>query len=150
MLTALWLARLPRRPGPDRLLAGGVACTALVIVGVVTGINLDGWADRKSTQALVSDYQTHRSDGEALVFLGRRPFSDAFYSQGRAESVCCNDELRARLNRGPVFVAVDSENLDRLPEALLSQLRFVSRQGDYRLYLARPGPQGTSALDAPP
>lgn len=150
MVTALWLARLPRRPLLDRLLAGGVAFTALAIVGVVTGINLGGWADKKSTRALVADYQLHRSHDEALVFLGRRPFSSAFYSQGRAESVCCNDDLQSRLNREPVFVAVKSDDLDRLPETLVSQFRFVSQQGDYRLFLAEPRSADTPAPDAPP
>jgi 4-amino-4-deoxy-L-arabinose transferase-like glycosyltransferase len=150
MVTALWLARLPRRLLLDQLLAGGVACTVLAIVGLVTGINLDGWADKKSTLALVSDYDSHRSADEALVFLGRRPFSAAFYSQGRAESVCCNDDLQSRLNRGPVFVAVKSDDLNRLPEALVSQFRFVSRQGDYQLFLAVPGPEDTPAPGVPP
>ena len=149
MVTALWLARLPRRPLLDRLLAGGVAFTALIVLVLVAGINLGGWADSKSTQALVSDYESNRSSDEALVFLGRRPFSGSFYSHGRAESVCCSIDLELRLSRGPAFVAVKSDDLDRLPEALLSRLRFVSRHGDYRLFLARPRPEDTPAADAP-
>jgi len=150
MVTALWLARLPQRSLPDRLLAGGVACTVLVIVGVVTGMNLGGWADGRSTQALVCDYESRRSGDEALVFFGQRPFSSVFYTQGRAESVCCNDDLQSRLGRGPVFVAVKPDDLDRLPDTLLSQFRLVSQQGGYRLFLAEPRSGDTPAPEVQP
>jgi 4-amino-4-deoxy-L-arabinose transferase-like glycosyltransferase len=134
MLTALWLARLPDRLPVERVLAGGVTFTALTMAIVVATIHFSGLADTKSTQALVSDYQSRKSDGEALVFLGGRPFSSAFYSQGQAEAVSGVDELQTRIQRGPLFVAVDGDDLDRLSATLRSRLKFVSQRGDFRLF----------------
>ena len=140
MLTALWLNRVPRRALPDRLLASGVACTALVFFSAVVSMNMAGWGDRKSTKALISDYELHRTDGEALVFLGRRPYSGAFYSEGQAEELCCEVTLQLRLMREPVFVAITADRLHQVPDALSSQFRFVSRRGNYQLFLASRSP----------
>jgi len=138
MLTALWLARLPRSLPVERLVAGGMAFTALVILLAVAVLRFGGLGDEKSARALVAAYYSHRSVGESLVFLGKRTFSASFYSQGRAESVCCVDELRARLDRGPVFVAIRDDDIDELPATMMSQLRPVGRRGNYELFQSGP------------
>ena len=138
MVTALWLARLPSRPPVDRLIVGGVAFTALVFMAAFIGVHLTGRDEQRSTASLVSDYESHRSDGESLVFLGKLPFSGSFYSSGRARLVCCVEDLQAHVARERVFVAIKSDEWDRLPDALMGQLHLVSQRGKYRLYVGEP------------
>ncbi len=76
----------------------------------------------------------NRQDREDLIFLDDLPFSGAFYSRGLAEEVDGLEALALRVQRSPVFVAMDKNDLDDLPESLRHQLRFVSRRGDYWLY----------------
>ena len=138
MVTALWLARLPRRPSVDRLITGGVAFTAIVFALAIIGTHVTGWNERRSTEALVSDYESHRSDGESLVFFGRLPFSGSFYSGGLAKAVCCLEDLQLRVKQERVFVAIRFDEWDRLPDALKGQLQPVSQRGKYRLFLGEP------------
>ncbi|MBL8226719.1 MAG: glycosyltransferase family 39 protein [Chromatiales bacterium] len=136
ILASLWLAHLPRREPVNRLLAGGVASMVLGIGTAVVAINVGGWADKASTRDLVADYDRHREDGQALVFLGSRPASAAFYSRGRAEQVCCADELAARLAHGVVYVAMKDGAFNQLPAEVVRRLQSVSRRGSYALYRA--------------
>lgn len=138
MASALWLNRLPSDRSPGRWVAAGVAFTAVASVVVVSGFNMGGWDERKSAKALIADYESHRSDGEALVFFRRQPLSGAFYSRGRAELAGAADDLQARLAAKPAFVAVRSRHLDRVPESLSARLQPVGRHGDYHLYFGNP------------
>jgi 4-amino-4-deoxy-L-arabinose transferase-like glycosyltransferase len=135
MLAALWLNRLSGSVRPERLLAAGVAATALVSIAVVTAFNLGGWDDRKSAKALVSDYESRRTAGEALVFFRNLPLSGSFYTAGRAEFARGTEDLRLQLARGPAFVVIKANHLNRVPDSLLSQFRLVGQRGDYRLFL---------------
>lgn len=148
MVTAIWLARMPRLPILNHFLAGGVAFTALAAMGVVLGFNLGGWTERKSTELLVSDYVSHRSVDAALIFFRKRPSSGDFYSRGRAEYARGVDDLQLRLTQEPVFVAIKGKDLDRLPKPLLTQFRLVSRRGDYSLFLAEPKPDDVQSLQS--
>jgi len=143
IVAALWLARLSGHARPERLLAAGVAFTALASVGIVTAFNVGGWDDRKSAKALVSDYESLRTDGEALVFFRYRPLSGSFYTAGRAEIAPAADDLKARLARDPAFVVIKSSHLNRVPDSLLSQFRFVGQRGKYQLFLG-----GMNAADS--
>jgi hypothetical protein len=136
MLLALWLARLPQEAQVNRLLAGGVAVMALGIGAAVVAINFSSLGETASTRDLVADYDLHREDGQALVFLRHRPASAAFYSRGRAEQVCCADELLSRLAHEAVYVAIADAHRDQLPEALVARLQSVSHRGRYGLFLA--------------
>lgn len=140
MLLALWLARLPQGAQVNRLLAGGVALMALGIGAAVVAINVGGLGEEGSTRDLVADYDVHREDGQALVFLQHRPASAAFYSRGRAEQVCCADELLARLSHEALFVVIADAHRDRLPDALVARLHSVSHRGHYELFRAGPEP----------
>jgi len=147
MLLALWLARVPRGAQVNRLLAGGLAAMALGIGVAVVAINLGSWGAKNSTRDLVADYDAHHAQGQALVFLQRRPASAAFYSRGRAEKVCCTDGLLARLDHGAVYVAIADAHRKPLPEALVARLQSVSRRGHYELFLAGPEPSRDRSLD---
>ena len=140
MLLALWLARVPQRAQVNQLLAGGVAVMALGIGAAVVAINVGSWGEGGSTRDLVADYDAQREDGQALVFLQHRPASAAFYSRGRAEQVCCADELLSRLAHGAVYVAIADAQRDQLPEALVARLHSVSHRGHYELFRAGPEP----------
>ncbi len=138
MLAALWLARLPREPVERLLLPAGVAVTAVVVLGIVLAFNANGWAEETSTRALIAQYRSHRSGDEALVFFGKRPLSGSFYSHGKAELAVTADDLRARLDDGPAYVAIKGRHLARVPAAMLPQLRPVAHSGEYGLYYSAP------------
>jgi 4-amino-4-deoxy-L-arabinose transferase-like glycosyltransferase len=146
MLLALWLARVPQGAQVNRLLAGGVAATALAIGAAVATLNVGSWGEKLSTRDLVADYDAQRQEGQALVFLQHRPASAAFYSRGRAEQVCCADELLSRLDHGTVYVAIADAHRDQLPDALFARLQSVSHRGRYGLFSAGPEP----SQDRPP
>lgn len=134
MLAALWLNRVSGTARPERLLAAGVVATALASIAVVTAFNLGGWDDRKSAKALVSDFESQRSAGEALVFFRNLPLSGSFYTAGRAELARSPGDLQVKLAQHPAFVAIKSNHLDRVPDSLLSRFRLVGQRGDYRLF----------------
>jgi len=140
MLLALWLARVPQGAQVNRLLAGGVGVMVLGIGAAVVAINVGSWGEEGSTRDLVTDYDLHREDGQALIFLQHRPASAAFYSRGRAEEVCCADELLARLAHAPVYVVIADAHRDKLPKALFARLHSVSHRGRYELFRSGPAP----------
>ena len=144
MLSAHWLNRLASSARPERVLATGVACTALASIAIVTAFNFGGWDDRKSAKTLVSDYESQRTGGEALVFFSYRPLSGSFYTGGRAELANGPEDLQLRLARGPAFVVIRSRHLNHVPDILLRQFRLVGQRGDYRLFLS--GSRATKSL----
>ena len=138
MLTAIALTRLPRERVERRLLPAGLAATGLAGLAIVIAFNAGGWDEETSTEALVHEYQSRRSVGEALVFFRKRPLSGSFYSGGRAEQAMSPDELRARLARGPVWVAVREKHANRLPDAVGTGMLPVASIGEYELFHAVP------------
>ena len=148
--TALWLDRLPRHLPVGRVVAGGVVCTALAVMGAVVGLTTGGLGVGRSSQALVADYATDRRQDEALVFVGKRPLSASFYSRGRAGQVCCADELIKRLDRDPIYVAAADTDFQTLPSVVRKRLQFVSRRGQYLLFHSTPGDAALQYPDTPP
>ena len=138
ILAALWLARVPGRLPVERLLAGGLGFTLVLLVAAVTAVNVSQISAESSAQALVADYQSNRVEGEGLVYLGRRPYSAAFYSGGLAEEVRDVDELLERVRPGRVFVAMDADEVGNLPAFVQKRLGPVSRHGGYQLLYVRP------------
>jgi 4-amino-4-deoxy-L-arabinose transferase-like glycosyltransferase len=144
MLATLWLARLPAGLVERRLLAGGVALTSLVGLGLVVAFNAGGWDDETSTQSLVREYEARRAGGEALIFYRKRPLSGSFYSDGQAEQVLSLDEMHARLALGPAWVAVKERHRGRVSGHLFGTLQPVDHIGEYDLYYL--GPDSRRAL----
>jgi len=141
ILAALWLARVPGRLAVERLLAGGLGFTLVLLVAAVTAVNFSQISVESSAQALVADYESNRMKGEGLVYLGRRPYSAAFYSGGLAEEVRDVDELIERMRPGRVFVAMDADDVGNLPAFVQKRLGPVSRRGGYQLLYVRPAPE---------
>ena len=149
LLAAILLTRLPRERVERRLLPAGVAMTAIVGLGIVGSFNAGGWDEETSAKALVREYESRRSEGEALVFFRKRPLSGSFYSDGEAEQAATVEELHARLARGPAYVAVKEKHEDRVPEGLREGLRPVARRGEYALYYSAPQTRQALAPAAP-
>ena len=144
MAAAVWLARFPAELVERRLLASGVALTAVVGIALVVAFNAGGWDNQTSTQSLVREYESRRAGDEALVFFRKRPLSSSFYSDGRAEQVMTASDLHARLALGPTYVAVKQRHLERIPDYLFDTLQPVLQRGEYNLYYA--GPDARHAL----
>jgi hypothetical protein len=129
-----WLARQPQRAGVERVLIGGVAFTLLLSLTFLAALPLSGLGEVKSTKALVADYDFHRKGREALVFLGRRPISGAFYSHGKAEEALDTEQLARRLEEGPSFVAIEAAEIGSLSKGMMALLKPVSEHGRYLLF----------------
>lgn len=138
MLTAIALTRLPRERVERRLLPAGLVATGVTGLALVMAFNTGGWDEETSTKTLVREYESRRSDGEALVFFRKRPLSGSFYSDGQAEQVMSLADLHARLARGPAYVAVKEKHADRVPEGIEAGLRSVARIGEYQLFYSSP------------
>jgi len=145
---ATWLARLPPGRVERRLLAGGVALTAVAGFAIVVAYNVGGWDEQRTTRLVVQEYESRRNEGEALVFFRDRPYSGSFYSDGKAEEIRTAEELRARLSDGPVWVVVKDRHHKHVPEHLLDSMQPVVKGGDFDLYYA--GPRTLQALAPAP
>ena len=137
-LAAIWLARLPAAQVERRLLAGGVALTAVVGLALVLAYDAGDFERQTSARALVHDYESRRSAGEPLIFFRKRPVSGAFYSGGQAGEVMTPEELQQRLAGGPAWVAIKERHREGVPEELLDAMQPVVRGGEYDLYYAGP------------
>jgi 4-amino-4-deoxy-L-arabinose transferase-like glycosyltransferase len=129
-----WLARQRQRAGVERVLIGGVAFTFILSLTFLVALPLSGVDEVKSTKDLVADYDFHRKGREALIFLGKRPLSGAFYSRGRAEEALDTKQLSRRLVEAPGFVAIKAADVAGLPKGLLTLLKPVSERGGYFLF----------------
>ena len=127
MAAALWLARLPPGRVERRLLAGGVALTAVTGIALVATFNAGGWETETSTRSLVRAYEARRSEGEALIFFRKRPLSGSFYTDGQAAEAMTAEELQARLAQGPAWVAFKERHRGRVPAELMESMQPVAR-----------------------
>jgi hypothetical protein len=90
----------------------------------------DSW---KSAKTVVQAHQASAS-GQPLLFMGELPYSASFYSKGQARALPGNPELAQRLQAGPVFVALNPDQVKALPPELLLKLKLVATSGAYKLY----------------
>lgn len=135
-LAALAAAELDRFEPPRvaRVLIAGLALTVLGLAAFFANVELRGREDRDSAKPLVADYLARRHGDEPLIFLGRRPFSAAFYSAGGAQLVRDPGALRQRLEHGPAFVAIEAGTSPALPDSVRQKLRLVKDYGRFELY----------------
>jgi 4-amino-4-deoxy-L-arabinose transferase-like glycosyltransferase len=148
ILGAFWLTRVPERLPVDRVLAAGMSVTLVLMAVAVTIIGFGQIAHKKSTEALIADYQEYRTEGEGLVFLGGRPYSAAFYSGGLADEARDFQQLLARIEQGSVFVVMDPDDVKHLPAALQRRLISVSVRGGDELLRVLPESEETPAAGA--
>ena len=137
VLAAGWLARDIRSRRVERLLAGGVLATALLLTATIVWSNTRGtW---KTAEPVMRAWQTQRQADAPLLFLGERPYSAAFYSRGQAERVTDDAALTRRLaDTDTAYVVMASERVSRLPADLRRTLRDLGTYGRYRLYRYEP------------
>lgn len=136
MLCAVWLARDPRQQRGDNIVTAGLIVTGCIMVGYLMSLQADTRLDSKTTKHLVSDYTSMRQHHEALIFVGSRPFSAEFYSAGKAEEVKTLEQLMAKLDQTPAYVAIRSNEAKHLPVEVQQRLKLVARYGDYVLFSA--------------
>jgi len=131
---ALLLAMYLQRMGEvqrKKIILIGTAISGLVFVGVLGTLTLGHATDLKSAAAIVSLYQKQHSP-QALVFLGGRPYSAMFYSQGEALTVNSLDALPALTHGNPTYIAIrKSQPID----IKAFNLRTIGDAGNYHLYL---------------
>lgn len=129
-----WLACLPAPRAADRFLTGGLAATLFLLLCPVVFFSSAGGFDAKTAKGLVVAYEARRSGNEKLIFLGKRPYSGAFYSSGKAELVPDADRLAKRLRHEAAFVALKPSDAQQLPTDLQRTLTRVGRYGSLELF----------------
>lgn len=140
-LGAAWLAPL-EAARVSRALLTGLALTILGLAVYLASVDFSARAERDTSKVLVAAYESLRIEGEPLIFLGRRPFSAAFYSAGKAELVRDPGKLLQRLKEGRVFVAAEAGTGERLPAEFRARLEHIRRYGRFDLYAAVAPPTG--------
>jgi len=132
ILTGSWLAQ-QRRHGRavNQLLSVGMLITLLLVCRLAIYNGEPFHMERRSLKALVTAYDQARADGGSfsatalpkgqspqsnvpLVFVGPRPFSAQFYSQGHAIRVDSIDQCWRRIGTDPAYVAIPSRYSDAL------------------------------------
>lgn len=127
---ALKLSTHPRGRLVDWVLATGTIAMSLTFVGVVTYRHVT--TDWKSAKEVVAAYHTYASKAPALMlFLGTRPYSAAFYSEGQAELLPAERGLGHQ--EAPVYVAVAASEFYSLDFQLPTGWRLLGRHGRYVL-----------------
>lgn len=139
LLIGEWLARRARPRRVDAWVGAGLALSLLTANAVYA--DRAGGVDRMTARPLVLAYERQRALGQPLIFVGRRPFSAAFYSHGEAAQVRDVDELWQRLGPSGGFVAVNAGGAAILDGASMQRAARVGQFGAYDLlYVAPQGP----------
>ena len=131
LLAARWLSRDDRARWVCSVVVGGVlAMSMLVTAFFVREEVADSW---KSAKTVVQAHQANAS-GQPLIFMGDLPYSASFYSKGKARALPGNAELTQRLQAGPVYVALNPDQVKAMPLELVSRLKLETTSGAYKLY----------------
>ena len=131
LLVARWLDRDTRVGLVSGVVAGGVLTMSLMVTAFFVREELaDSW---KSAKTVVLAHQANAT-GQPLLFMGDLPYSASFYSKGTARALPDNAGLAQRVQAGPVFVALNPDQINALPPELLPKLRLVVSSGAYKLY----------------
>jgi 4-amino-4-deoxy-L-arabinose transferase-like glycosyltransferase len=131
LLAARWLSRDARARWVDGVVGLGVlAMSVLVAAFFVCEELADSW---KTAKTVVQAHQASAT-GQPLLFMGDLPYSASFYSKGKARALPGNPELAQRLQTGPVFIALNPDQVKALPPELAVKLKLVATSGAYKLY----------------
>lgn len=115
-------------------LALGLTITMLLAVGFNVSMPFTGRSQDLAAKSLVQDYASRQEGNQALIYLGHRPFSAAFYSQGQAQRVDTPEALAARLKTEIAFVAIRTTDVAAVPREIMSTLEPVGRHGYFTLF----------------
>ncbi|NQW94175.1 MAG: glycosyltransferase family 39 protein [Polaromonas sp.] len=131
LLAARWLSRDARARWVNGVVGVGVLAMSLLVAAFFVREELaDSW---KTAKTVVQEHQA-RATGQPLLFMGDLPYSASFYSKGQARALPGNPELAQRLQAGPVFVALNPDQVKALPPELVPKLKLVATSGAYKLY----------------
>ena len=83
---------------------------------------------------LIADFNTLNTRSSALLFYPVRPYSASFYTTGQAKSVTQMSEIWERMAWPQSFLAVKVSEEATLPPEVRSQLHFLLKRGDYKLF----------------
>ena len=132
LLGARWLSGDTRTGWVNAVVGAGVLLMSLLVAAFfLREQTADSW---KSAKTVVFAHQAAINDKQPLLFIGDLPYSASFYSQGKAKALPGNIELAQRLQAGPIFVALNPDQVRALTPELLTQLRLVASSGAYQLY----------------
>ena len=130
LLAARWLSRDARTRWVSGVMAAGVLAMSLLVTAFFVREEVaDSW---KSAKTVVQVHQISAS-GQPLIFMGDLPYSASFYSKGKARALPGNAELIQRLQVGPVYVALNPDQVKTLPPELVSTLKLEATSGAYKL-----------------
>jgi 4-amino-4-deoxy-L-arabinose transferase-like glycosyltransferase len=139
---ALWAAGWADRALSERaqrglLLSGLVLALATVGAYVNDAVN---HLDRRSTRELMHELTQLAPDASRTVFIGRRPFSAAYYSEGRAERMPDRAAMARELAHppGPLVVVLPYTLGDEAPVIAGARADPLLTVGDYRAWRISP------------
>jgi 4-amino-4-deoxy-L-arabinose transferase-like glycosyltransferase len=142
LLVGGWLSTRAKQNLVRTNLALGLTITTLLAVGFNVSMPFTGRSNDLAAKTLIEDYRSRDPKGLPLIYLGHRPFSAAFYSQGKALLEKTPEALIKRLESTPAYVAIRTSDLDYMPPALMNNLERLSKQGYFTLFLRKGGQAG--------
>jgi len=134
LLVGGWLATRSNQPLVRLNLAVGLTITMVLAVGFNVSMPFTGRSNDLAAKTLIEDYRSRQPSGLPLIYLGHRPFSASFYSQGQALVEKTPEALIKRLAIAPAYVAIRTSDLDYMPAALMRGLERLSAQGYFTLF----------------
>jgi hypothetical protein len=137
LLVGGWLASRAKQNLVRTNLAVGLTITMVLAVGFNVSMPFTGRSNDLAAKTLIEDYRSRDPKGLPLIYLGYRPFSAAFYSQGKAQLEKTPEALIKRLDKAPAYVAIQTSDLGSMPPALMGGLERLSAQGYFTLFLKK-------------
>ena len=135
LLAARWLSGDARTRWVHGVVATGVLVMGLLVAGFFLREQFaDSW---KSAKMVVLEHRARSTSPQPLMFMGDLPYSASFYSQGKARAVPGNAELAALVAKGPLFVALNPDQVLALTPDLKARLSLLATSGAYKLYAAK-------------
>jgi hypothetical protein len=137
LLVGGWLATRTQQNLVRLNLVVGLSITMVLAAGFNASMPFTGRSNDLAAKTLIEDYRSRMPSGLPLIYLGHRPFSASFYSQGQALLEKTPEALIKRLESTPAYVAIRTSDLDYMPPALMSRLERLSKQGYFTLFLRK-------------
>jgi 4-amino-4-deoxy-L-arabinose transferase-like glycosyltransferase len=148
LLGAFYLVRYESRE-IDRLLTSGLCIVMFLSILFVFIFPLTGYGDRKSERALVGYALSAGSGNQKLIYLGKYPYSAAFYSEGNVSDAKDAKELEVKLQE-PVsaLIAIGNDHGADIDVLISTNLKKLHVFPKYTLYEQAKGSR-TTPKDVP-
>jgi 4-amino-4-deoxy-L-arabinose transferase-like glycosyltransferase len=138
LLMGIWLTSRAKQNLVRTNLALGLCITICIAVGFNLSMPLTGRSNNLAAKNLVEDYRSRKPKEIPLIYLRHRPFSAAFYSQGKAQIERTSEALIKRLETEQAYVAIRTTDLPYVSRILLDKLDRLSQHGYFTLYFNKP------------